>query len=118
MRQDLKGLGTYGTVGLEFGLSVLVGLFGGQWIDKKLGTAPWFTLIGAAFGTAAGIRSLWRASKAAQRELEEEDRREREARREYHAKSGSDRSRLDRSAESPTEGSGKSAESRHHERSE
>jgi len=83
MRQDLKGLGTYGTVGLEFALSVLVGLFGGQWLDKRWGTAPWLTLLGLGFGMAAGIRSLLRALKAAQRELEEEERLEREARRKY-----------------------------------
>lgn len=80
----MKGLGTYGTVGLEFALSVLFGLFGGQWLDKKLGTAPWLTLIGLGFGMAAGIRSLWRALQAAQREIEEEDRLELEARKKYH----------------------------------
>lgn len=84
MKQDLSGLGTYGTVGLELGLSILVGLFGGQWLDKKLDTAPWLTLIGLAFGTAAGIRSLLRALKSAKREIEEDDLRQREARRKYH----------------------------------
>jgi len=93
MRQDLKGLGTYGTVGLEFALSVLFGLFGGQWLDKKLGTAPWLTLIGLGFGMAAGIRSLWRALKAAQREIEEEDRLELEARKKYHERRLPDPSR-------------------------
>lgn len=83
MRQDLKGLGTYGTVGLEFALSVLVGLFGGQWLDKKWGTTPWLALAGAGFGLAAGIRSLMRALKASQAELEEEERLEREARKKY-----------------------------------
>lgn len=87
MRQDLKGLGTYGTVGLEFGLSVLFGLLGGQWLDKRLGWAPWLTLIGLGFGSAAGIRTLWRAAKAAERELEREEQREREARRQYHERS-------------------------------
>lgn len=89
MKQDLKGLGTYGTVGLEFGLSVLVGLFGGQWLDKKLATSPWLTLIGLAFGTAAGIRSLLRAMAAAKREIEEEDERDRAARRKYFERPGS-----------------------------
>jgi ATP synthase protein I len=92
MKQDLKGLGTYGTVGLEFGLSVLVGLFGGQWLDKKFGTSPWLTLVGLAFGTAAGIRSLLRALAAAKREIEEEDRREREARKKYFERSSPSKS--------------------------
>jgi ATP synthase protein I len=84
MKQDLKGLGTYGTVGLEFSLSLLFGLLGGQWIDKKLGSTPWFTLIGLGFGMAAGVRSLWRALQAAKRELLEEEQAAREARRRYH----------------------------------
>jgi F0F1-type ATP synthase assembly protein I len=84
MKHDLKGLGTYGTVGLELILSILLGLFGGQWLDKKFGTAPWLALIGLAFGTAAGVRSLLRALKVANREIEEEDRRERLARSKYH----------------------------------
>jgi ATP synthase protein I len=83
MRQDLKGLGTYGTVGLEFGLSVLFGLLGGQWLDKKFGSSPWLALVGLGFGMAAGVRTLLRALKAAQRELHEEEQREREARRKY-----------------------------------
>jgi ATP synthase protein I len=90
MKQDLRGLGTYGTVGLEFGLSILVGLFGGQWLDKKFDTAPWLTLVGLAFGTAAGVRSLLRALESAKRDIEEEDRREREARRKYHERALSD----------------------------
>jgi F0F1-type ATP synthase assembly protein I len=84
MRQDFKGLGTYGTVGLEFGLSVLVGLWGGQWLDKKFGFAPWLTLLGIGFGTAAGVRALIRAHRQAQKELKAEEEREREARRKYH----------------------------------
>jgi F0F1-type ATP synthase assembly protein I len=33
--------------------SLLIPLFGGIWLDKKLGTAPLFTLIGAALGILA-----------------------------------------------------------------
>ena len=84
LQPKLKGLGTYGTVGLEFGLSVLVGLFAGQWLDRKLQTDPWLTFIGMGFGTAAGIRSLWRAAERARRELEAEEQREVELRRDYH----------------------------------
>jgi F0F1-type ATP synthase assembly protein I len=84
MRQDWKGLGVYGTVGLEFGLSVLFGLWAGQWLDRKFSLYPWLTLVGLGFGTAAGIRNLFRAMKRAKAELLEEERAEREARRKYH----------------------------------
>jgi ATP synthase protein I len=83
-RGDWKGLGTYGTVGLEFGLSVLVGLAGGNWLDGRFGTGPWLALTGMGFGIAAGVRTLLRMLRRAQRELDEEDRAQAEARRNYH----------------------------------
>jgi ATP synthase protein I len=84
LQHNLKDLGTYGTVGLEFGLSVLVGLLMGQWLDRKFHTDPWLTFIGMGFGVAAGARTLWRASLKAQQDIEAEDQREQQARREYH----------------------------------
>jgi ATP synthase protein I len=84
LQRKLKGLGTYGTVGLEFGLSVLVGLFAGQWLDRKLHADPWLTFVGMGFGTAAGIRTLWRAAERARKELEDEEQREAQLRRDYH----------------------------------
>jgi F0F1-type ATP synthase assembly protein I len=84
VQQYWKDVGKYGTVGLELALSILVGLFGGQWLDKKLGTSPWLTLLGLGFGIAAGVRSVWRALKQANREAEELERRERAARKKFH----------------------------------
>jgi len=83
MQQHWKGLGAYGTVGLEIALSVIVGLLAGQWLDKKLGTAPWLMIIGLAYGIAAGARALYRALKRANREAEELDRKDAEARKKY-----------------------------------
>lgn len=83
MKQNWKGLGTYGTVGLELALSVLFGLLVGNWADKKLGTHGWLALIGFFFGLAAGARSLYRVVRQSQRELEREDRAERQARKDY-----------------------------------
>lgn len=82
MKQNWKGLGTYGTVGLEFALSVLFGLFVGNWLDRKLGTR-WIALVGFGFGLAAGVRSLWRALRQANEDAERMDREEREARKKY-----------------------------------
>jgi hypothetical protein len=74
MRQDYKGLGSYGTVGLELVLSIVVGLLVGTWIDKKLGTEPIFSVIWFAFGVAAGARSIWRTWKSMQADAAREER--------------------------------------------
>ena len=88
VQQDWKGVGRYGTVGLELALSILVGLFGGQWLDKKLGTHGILTLVGLAYGLAAGGRALYRALKSANQEAEAEERAEREARKKYNNDDG------------------------------
>lgn len=78
-----KSLGSYGSVGIEIALSVILGLFAGQWLDKKLGTNGWLTFVGLAYGIAAGGRALYRVLKKANKESEEFDRKEREARKKY-----------------------------------
>lgn len=84
VQQNWKGIASYATVGLEFGLSLLVGLFGGRWLDGKLGTDPWLAIIGFCFGVAAGYRSIYRAAQAANRDAERADKDELAERRRYH----------------------------------
>jgi ATP synthase protein I len=79
-----KGIGKYSTVGLDLALSILVGLFGGRYLDRKLGAGHWLTVIGLGLGIAAGVRSVWRALESANREAEEQERQERRARSEFH----------------------------------
>jgi hypothetical protein len=83
IQQDWKAMASYATVGLEFALSLLVGLFGGRWLDGKLGT-HWLALAGAGFGIAAGGRAIYRAVQAANREAEREEAEERARRQRYH----------------------------------
>jgi F0F1-type ATP synthase assembly protein I len=44
-------------------LSVLIGLGGGLWLDRRLETTPLFLLIGLALGLAAAARSTYRMIK-------------------------------------------------------
>jgi len=81
-----KGIGSYSTVGLDFTLSILVGLFGGRWLDRKLGTGGWLTILGLCFGIAAAVRTLMRALRQANREAAEAERTEREDRARFHDK--------------------------------
>ena len=83
MQPYWKGLAGPGTLGLEIALSIALGLLGGSWLDKKLGTYPWLTVIGFGYGLAVAGRALYRALKQSKRELEELERKEREERREF-----------------------------------
>lgn len=56
----MKAMGGVGTLGLEVGLSIMVGLFGGQWLDGRFGTSPWLTALGFGFGVAAAVRAILR----------------------------------------------------------
>lgn len=65
-----------GTVGIEFVLSLVVGFFGGHWLDGRLGTGPYLTILGVCFGLAAGGRAIWRAAQHMRRDAEREEREE------------------------------------------
>jgi len=84
VQQDWKALGSVGTVGLEFVLSIVFGLWLGQKLDGWLGTEPWMTLIWLALGLTAGIRAIVRSARTLNRDAEEFERKEREARKRYH----------------------------------
>ncbi len=54
-------------VGLQFAATIVVFAFAGIWLDKKLGSSPWFVLVGVFVGAAAGFFSIYRQLMAAQR---------------------------------------------------
>jgi ATP synthase protein I len=64
--ESMKGLGRYGTIGIEIVLSVLFGLFVGMKLDDWLGTKPWMTVVWFGFGCAAGGRAVYRSWKTMQ----------------------------------------------------
>lgn len=47
-------------VGLQFAGAIVLFLFAGKWVDSKLGTAPWFLLLGVLIGLIGGFISLYR----------------------------------------------------------
>jgi ATP synthase protein I len=53
-------------VGLQFAASIIVFLLAGQWLDRKLGTAPWLLIVGVFFGAGGGFYSMYRKLMAAQ----------------------------------------------------
>jgi F0F1-type ATP synthase assembly protein I len=53
-------------VGIQFAVSILLFLYVGQWLDRKLGTAPWLLIIGVFVGAGASFYSMYRKLMAAQ----------------------------------------------------
>lgn len=51
------------TVSLTFALAVVVSILGGRWLDRRLGTAPLFLLLGLAFGLGVGATWAWQRIK-------------------------------------------------------
>jgi F0F1-type ATP synthase assembly protein I len=49
------------SLGLEMGAAVVIGLLVGLWLDSRLGTNPWLTLLFLGFGFAAAAKSVVRA---------------------------------------------------------
>jgi F0F1-type ATP synthase assembly protein I len=60
------GAMTLASGGLEFAVAILLGVFGGQWLDRRLGTGPWLVIVGAFVGAAAGFYNLYRTITTAQ----------------------------------------------------
>lgn len=61
------------SAGLELGLSVMIALLVGWWLDGKLGTEPWLMLAWLPIGLAAGFRGVLRAVRRADRAAAEEE---------------------------------------------
>ena len=45
---------------LSFVFALGIGWWIGTWLDARLGTAPWLTLLFVAFGLAAGVLNVYR----------------------------------------------------------
>ena len=69
-KEMFASLMTYGTLGLEMGISLAVGLAIGYFIDRHLKTSPVFTIVFMLFGIAAGMKRLYSLWKKAEKEDE------------------------------------------------
>ena len=56
------------SLAFTFPVSIAAGAFMGYWLDGKLGTFPWLSILFMLFGIAAGFLSLFRAVKAFDRQ--------------------------------------------------
>jgi ATP synthase protein I len=56
----MVSMARYSGLGLQLAASVVIFMLAGRWLDGKLGTESWLTLVGALIGGAAGFYSLYR----------------------------------------------------------
>jgi len=54
-RKTIRDIASYSHLGITFAASILLCLFGGKYLDKKLGTEPYLMMVGAFFGAGAGF---------------------------------------------------------------
>lgn len=78
--------GEYAGLGLQFAVSILVFLYAGQWLDRRLGTEPWFMIAGVFTGAGASFYSMYRKLMA----IQERDERVARERREAAARAADD----------------------------
>jgi hypothetical protein len=73
MKDEYKAVGSWGTLGLEIVLSIMLGFFGGRWLDARFGTDPYLGLLGFFFGCGAAIKSILRTTKEMRAVTEREE---------------------------------------------
>ncbi len=47
-------------VGWRLALPIVLGAVGGVWLDGRLGSKPWFALVGLGLGTLVGYYGVYR----------------------------------------------------------
>lgn len=60
--------GSMAGLGIQFVITVMVFLFLGQWLDRRLGTTPWLLLLGVLLGAALGMWNMVRAARQAEKD--------------------------------------------------
>jgi F0F1-type ATP synthase assembly protein I len=59
------GMAAVAGSGAEFAVVIAAGAFAGQWLDRRLGTAPWLVIVGTFVAAGAGFYRLVRALRGA-----------------------------------------------------
>jgi len=72
-KKAFEQISRYGTVGLELGISVAIGITIGFYLDKWLNTSPWLTIIMMLCGTISGFKRIYYALKEIEKEEQQDD---------------------------------------------
>ena len=63
-----KALAELSSIGMTLVLATVIGLAGGYYLDRWLGTSPWLIMIGLGLGIVAGFVNFFRSVKRAEQE--------------------------------------------------
>jgi ATP synthase protein I len=65
-RRQLQLAARFAAAGVELAIAIVVGYFGGRYLDAWLGSTPYLAYIGLVLGIVAGFRNLFSLAKTAQ----------------------------------------------------
>jgi ATP synthase protein I len=71
--KHFESMGLASMMGIHLVSGVIVGLGAGFWLDLKLGTKPWLTLVFLIFGIIAGYKNMFREMRRIQKKEAEAD---------------------------------------------
>jgi len=60
-------MGRLAGLGFQFAAAIILGVLGGQWIDRRLESDPWGILVGAFVGFGAGFLVIYHTVTEADR---------------------------------------------------
>ncbi len=69
---SLRRIADASALGLAFPIAILLGYFWGRFMDRSLGTNPWFTVIFTVIGIAAGFLNAIRTALRIGREEDQD----------------------------------------------
>jgi F0F1-type ATP synthase assembly protein I len=53
--------------GVQFAAAIIVFLYVGRWLDQRLGSRPWLTMVGVFVGATGGFYSMYRTLIASEK---------------------------------------------------
>ncbi len=53
----------YGSIGIQIGFTIGIGIIGGVYLDRWLNTGPWLTLLGLLIGVVSGFTRPYQIGK-------------------------------------------------------